>query len=66
MNGKSITAETRPGTDADGNTGAWIRVYELNPDGTKGQLISETFIKMAQKVKKAKTVRHQNRTNSNT
>ena len=59
MNGKSITAETRPGTDADGNTGAWIRVYELNPDGTKGQLISETFIKMAQKVKKAKTVRHQ-------
>lgn len=52
MNGKSITAETRPGTDADGNTGAWIRVYELNPDGTKGQLISETFIKNGAKGEK--------------
>ncbi|PNZ30187.1 hypothetical protein CD137_05475, partial [Staphylococcus petrasii] len=42
-NGHSITAETVPGTQ-NGRDGSYIRIYEINPDGTRGNLISETFV----------------------
>ena len=50
QDGKSVTAETTRG-DKDGQTGAYVRIYLTNPDGTRGKLISETFIADGQKVK---------------
>ncbi|PNZ23425.1 hypothetical protein CD137_13215, partial [Staphylococcus petrasii] len=28
----------------DGHTGSYIYVYEVNPDGSRGKLISESFV----------------------
>ncbi|MGX7426977.1 Ig-like domain-containing protein, partial [Aerococcus sanguinicola] len=52
-NGTSITAKTERGKEnpADPNSpsGSWIRVYKVNPDGSQGELISETFVKDGEK-----------------
>lgn len=45
INGKSVTAETVQGTNETGNKGSWVYVYEVNSDGARGSLISQTFIK---------------------
>ncbi|WP_371325964.1 hypothetical protein, partial [Aerococcus sp. HMSC035B07] len=46
--GTSVTAKTERGKEnpADPNSpsGSWIRVYKVNPDGSQGDLISETFV----------------------
>lgn len=44
QDGKSVIANTERGTK-DGQEGAYIRIYEVNPDGSRGTMISETFIK---------------------
>uniref|UniRef100_UPI0018A73444 MucBP domain-containing protein n=1 Tax=Aerococcus sanguinicola TaxID=119206 RepID=UPI0018A73444 len=52
-NGTSITAKTERGKEnpADPNSpsGSWIRVYKVNPDGSQGDLISETFVRDGEK-----------------
>ena len=55
QDGKSITAVTARG-EQNNQTGSWIRVYEVNPDGTRGKLISETFVADGQKGADGKTV----------
>ncbi|MDK6680809.1 hypothetical protein QP248_10315, partial [Aerococcus sp. UMB8608] len=51
--GTSVTAKTERGKEnpADPNSpsGSWIRVYKVNPDGSQGDLISETFVKDGEK-----------------
>ena len=42
--GLSVTAVTERG-EQDGKTGSWIRTYIVEADGTRGELISETFVK---------------------
>ncbi|TGE10670.1 SdrD B-like domain-containing protein, partial [Staphylococcus petrasii] len=43
QDGRSVTAVTERGTQ-NGVEGSYIRVYEVNPDGSQGKLISETFV----------------------
>ncbi|SMC44875.1 YSIRK-type signal peptide-containing protein, partial [Aerococcus suis] len=43
QDGRSITAVTEPG-EQNGRTGTWIRIYEVNPDGSPGDLIEESFV----------------------
>ena len=41
--GKSVTAVTERGEN-EGKTGSWIRTYIVESDGSRGELISETFV----------------------
>ncbi|WP_176744821.1 SdrD B-like domain-containing protein, partial [Staphylococcus hominis] len=52
--GKSVTAVAEPGSQNDVE-GSYIRTYEINPDGTRGKLISETFVPNGQDGKDGKT-----------
>ena len=45
--GKSVTAITERG-EQDGKTGSWIRTYIVEADGSRGELISETFVEDGQ------------------
>ena len=47
VDGKSITAITERGTK-DGKSGSYIYIYEMNSDGSRGKLISQTFIEDGQ------------------
>ena len=47
VDGKSVTAITERGEN-EGKTGSWIRTYIVEADGSRGELISETFVEDGQ------------------